>query len=164
MYSWETRILLAENEKLWLFEYLIAGLLFWVKFFGHLVTKNKLKSSATQTQDFCEKNVLKLQDFEEVLWKFYYPGLPTTQIWLIPLVDNFACVATHHKIGKKQRKWKRKPCLIAISFSFLGGPIIQSRRNCNQSINQWDLHPQTFSRKHGFFIFFSIKKFSQIWL
>jgi len=46
-----------------------------VKFFGHLVTKNKFKSGATQTQDFCEKNiVLKLQDLEEVLlgnWHFF---------------------------------------------------------------------------------------------
>jgi len=104
---------------------LIAGILFWVKVFWSLGDKKKnLKSSATQTQDFCEKNVLKLQDLEEVLlgnWHFfckincssrlpkynrilkifYYPLLPTTQIWLIPLVDD---LPTHHKIGKKKKK------------------------------------------------------------
>jgi hypothetical protein len=112
-----------------------------------LATKFFKNSSATQTQDFCEKNVLKLQDLEEVLlgnWHFvckkncssrlpkynrilkifYYPLLPTTQIWLIPLVDDLPVWLLITKLEKRKRK--RKRCLIAIFFSFLGGPIIQS--------------------------------------
>jgi hypothetical protein len=108
VYGWETRILLAENEKLWLFEYLIAGFLFWVKFFSHLVTKNKLKSSATQTQDFCERNVLKLQDLEEVLLEVLLSSLTHNPNLADSSCGWFACVATHHKIGKKKKKKEKE--------------------------------------------------------
>ncbi len=94
--------------------------------------KKSFKSSATQTQDFCEKNELKLQDLEEVLlgnWHFfcekncssrlpkynwilkifYYPLLPTTQIWLIPLVDGLPVWLLITKLEKKEEKEKENP-------------------------------------------------------